>query len=128
MATVIRLCDVVAERARDEAVAAASTLAERFRIWTGTSGRRHVFTRVGADFEPADLDGAVLVVARRDRDGLSEIETVSLAVDPAAVAAGREIWAHFLAQTEAERAAVAADLVAAATPARWVGPETSRAA
>ena len=90
--------------------AAAVVGGDRFRLWTGRSGRRHVFTRVEADDASADLDGAVVLIESRDRTGAPVVRI------EAGGAAGRRarscgtVWAHFLADTEEARRAVAADL------------------
>jgi hypothetical protein len=126
MATVINLCDVAA--GRDRSAASASTVGDRFRIWLGRSGRRHVFTRVEPGFDPADLDGAVVLLARCDRDGSPVVERVMLAGDLPAVMIRREIWAHFLAETDAERLAVMVDLTPVPTAPRRDDLETPCAA
>lgn len=88
---------------------------ERFRTWVGRSGRRHLFTRLDGGVEPVDLDGAVVIVAVVDPQGESRPAWVGAAerLPAEAAAQRRRLFAHFLAETPAARAAVIADLVGA---------------
>lgn len=85
---------------------------ERYRLWTGRSGRRHVFTRVEGAVDPADLDGAVVMIVARRPDG--ETRPVWIGEAERAPLGGPEghhdVYAHWLAETSAERRAVIADL------------------
>lgn len=132
MATVIHFCDMRSGMGRARGAAPTAAVGDRFRLWQGRSGRRHVFTRIESDRDAVDLaedlDGAVILVARHMAGDVVVAERVCLASDLPSVAPGRELWAHFLAQTDAERRAVTIDL----SPNR-VEPEseiraTSRAA
>lgn len=125
MATVIHLCGVVAGRA--QGAVPSAIVGDRFRIWSGHSGRRHVFTRVESGRDAADLDGAVVLVTRCDRDGSVVAERVLLADDLPVTTAGRELWAHFLAETDYDRRAVMADLAPMPMVSRMEDPTEERA-
>lgn len=97
-------------------VAATVAGGDRFALWSGRSGRRHVFSRVEPGTEAADLDGAVVIVAVRTADGALR----PLWVGDGAEApldgrvgdriGGREVHAHWLAETAPARAHVIDDL------------------
>ena len=82
---------------------------EGHALWTGRSGRRHVFSRLEA-LEDDDLEGAVLLLARRADDGDLVAERLISSTDRPPRLDGREVWVHWLAETEAARGAVIADL------------------
>jgi hypothetical protein len=94
-------------------------LGERFHGWRGVSGRRYLATVYPAARAPA-YEGAVVVLARRQPDGTRVAMWVGRA--PASHAAlarlaqmkrAEEAHFHLIAEDEAERAGVEADL---ATP------------
>lgn len=94
--------------------------------WRGQSGRRYVVRILPArNVDADDLCGAVVIRVSRDGSGLAENRGVSIVGDIASARAfiGRlpesvtELHAHRLAETDAERAAVLADLGTVA-PAR----------
>ncbi len=88
---------------------------ERFEIRTGVSGRRYVFSRLDHPIESGDLDGAVVAITARGSAGARRLLWIGTAdrLPPGVATAGREIHAHWLAETPAARARVVADLVAA---------------
>lgn len=80
---------------------------DRFRLETGRSGRWHVFSRLDGPVEAADLAGAVVLLrydGRRVWAGPGEW----LRLDR--VTRGAEVLVHWLAETQAERARLLADL------------------
>lgn len=84
---------------------------DRFRLWQGRSGRRHVFSRVERGAEPADLDGAVVVITGRVGAALRPLWVGRAEQAPLGGLGGAgEVFAHWLAEGEAERSAVIADL------------------
>jgi hypothetical protein len=90
---------------------------ERFGLWAGASGRRHVFSRVDHPIEDGDLDGAVVAIVDRRGTGPERLVWLGRGEDAprgTEAASGREIHAHWLAETARARAAVIADLIEAA--------------
>ena len=94
--------------------------------WRGHSGRRYVVRVLPARAVDADeLCDAVVLRVRRDASGFPEIQGVSVVGDLASAralvaslsAAVNELHVHRLAETDAERAAILADLGSVA-PAR----------
>ncbi len=115
---------------------AGSSVADRFRSWTGRSGKRYVFsvfrlddTARFADWLPTD-GGAVVIAARRDRAStLTPLFIESTGRCPQAFArsehirallskGGCEIHVHLLASNATERQAIVADLRRSAPQAR----------
>jgi len=96
----------------DRGLMASIVGGDRFRIFVGRSGRRHVFSRIDPDLDAADLDGAVVLIAGRDRTGEPAIVRVGEAAGPlwAPRLAEAEVFAHWLAPTAAARRALIADL------------------
>lgn len=88
---------------------------ERFEIRTGISGRRYVFSRLDHPIESGDLDGAVVAISTRGPAGARRLLWIGPAdrLPPGVATAGREIHAHWLAETSSARVRVVADLVAA---------------
>jgi hypothetical protein len=88
---------------------------ERFEILTGISGRRYVFSRLDHPIESGDLDGAVVAITAGGPAGGRRLLWIGAAdrLPHGIATAGREIHAHWLAETPAARARVVADLVAA---------------
>lgn len=88
---------------------------ERFEIRTGISGRRYVFSRLDHPIECGDLDGAVVAITARGPAGARRLLWIGAAdrLPDGVATTGREIHAHWLAETPAARARVVADLVAA---------------
>jgi hypothetical protein len=91
--------------------------------WRGRSGRRYVVRVLpAAKTEADDLCDAVVLCVSRTGDGLAEIRGVSIVSDVAsshALIGGlpdavTELHAHRLAESDAERAAILADLSTAA--------------
>ncbi|WP_333823677.1 hypothetical protein [Pinisolibacter sp.] len=109
-------CDI---RAGGESVAAPAVSlvagGERFEIRTGESGRRYVFSRLDHPIESGDLDGAVVAIISRGSARRRRLLWIGAAdrLPPGIAIAGREVHAHWLAETPAARARVVADLVAA---------------
>ncbi|GJE08529.1 hypothetical protein AOPFMNJM_3869 [Methylobacterium jeotgali] len=110
---------------REERLRGAGTLRSvpllSLSAWRGRSGRRYV---VGIHpMEAGDLDEvgpAVVIAVRRDGEGIAEAVAVASVTEPDAawIAAARrrgatELHVHRLAETPAERRAVAADLTVA---------------
>ncbi len=90
---------------------------ERFGLWAGTSGRRHVFSRVDHPIEDGDLDGAVVAIVDRHGAGQARLVWLGRGEDTprcTGTANGRENHTHWLAATTWARAAVIADLIGAA--------------
>lgn len=87
-------------------------LADRFRFFRGVSGQRHVFTRNEAPFETDDFEAAVVMVVLRDGEGRARAARIACDRLPEGAEAG-EVWVHFLAESAAERVAVAVDLAGA---------------
>lgn len=88
--------------ARPRALTGAA-IEQRFRYWYGRSGRRYLFSEVDRG-EIADLDGVVLLVpGTGDTPG-------HVGLDPVACPAKGPVFVHLLADTEAERSAIVADL------------------
>jgi hypothetical protein len=79
-------------------------MGDRFRYWYGRSGRRYLFSAV-APGDVADLDGVVVLVAGGAAD---RPEHVGLNL-PVGVPAGA-VYVHLLAETDAARADIIADL------------------
>lgn len=79
-------------------------IGDRFRYWYGRSGRRYLFSAVAAS-DVADLDGGVVLVAGGAAD---RPEHVGLDL-PAGVPTGA-VYVHLLAETDAARADIIADL------------------
>jgi hypothetical protein len=93
---------------------------DRFCLFFGRSGRRHVFSRLDGELDPADLTGAVVLIAGRgDAPPLWVGEGDD--VPPAGFAGTAAVFAHFLAETAAERRAVIVDLAAGETRVRRLG-------
>lgn len=83
---------------------------DRFRMWTGRSGRRHVFSRLEGPIAADDLDGAVVLIAAQGDAGRIVWVGVAAASERLPFAIGVEVFAHWLADTPAERTAIVADL------------------
>lgn len=107
MTTILCMTGVASEQSRGRFSRAG--VGEGHALWIGRSGRRHVFSRLEA-LEDDDLEGAVLLLARRDDDGELVAERLISSADRPPRLDGREVWVHWLAETEAARAAVIADL------------------
>jgi hypothetical protein len=100
-------------------------LGDRFHYFRGASGRRYLFSVVAAR-ELADFASAVVMVAHRRLDGSLAVASVArLDADgrplgavggPSLVPPGCVVLVHLLAESEAARRAVVADLAAPATP------------
>lgn len=88
--------------ARPRALTGAA-IEQRFRYWYGHSGRRYLFSEVERG-EIADLEGVVLLVPGNG-DTLGHV-----GLDPVACPASGPVFVHLLAETEAERSAIVADL------------------
>jgi hypothetical protein len=96
-------------------------LGDRFRYLRGASGRRYLFTGIATE-ELADFRSAVVLLARREPRGLRAV-TVGLldangspsATDrwPATLPRDAVVLVHLLADREADRAAIVADLTTA---------------
>lgn len=103
---------------------------DRFRLWTGRSGRRHVFSRLEGAIAPDDLDGAVVLMAAPGDGGRIVWIGAAAARMPARI--GVEVFAHWLAETPADRAAIIADLGGEAgserCPPRAIGASLALAA
>lgn len=80
--------------------------AERFRLWTGRSGRRWVFSRLTAA-DRDDLDGAVILIA--GADGIAHRVGTAADLDLTHVALA-SVWVHWMAESEAERRHLVEDL------------------
>ena len=100
-------------------------LGDRYHYFRGFSGRRYLFTVV-ADRDLADFRSAVAVVARRmPRSRLAAYAATTLDAHgrctdglhwPPIVPPGAVVLVHLLAETDAERRALVADLTPAALP------------
>ena len=99
-------------------VAATVVDGDRFVMWSGRSGRRHVFSRVEPGAEAVDLDGAVVIVAVRTANGaLRPLWIGNGAEAPLdGSVGGREVHVHWLAETTSDRARVIADLAPCVGP------------
>lgn len=93
-----------------------SGLAARFHAWRGVSGRRYLATVHTAATAPA-YQGAVIVLARAEADGTRVALWAGRSpASPAALARlaqmkrAEEVHIHLIAESEADRAAVEADL------------------
>ena len=91
-------------------IAAAVVGGDRFALWVGRSGRRHVFSRLEGSVDADDLAGAVVLITGPGEDRSILWVGSGAEVPPEWSATGRAIHAHWLAETAAERAAVIADL------------------
>lgn len=95
-------------------MAAAVTIggAERYRLWIGRSGRRHVFTRIEDGRDAADLEGAVVMIAAPGPGGVDRPLWIGEAgrAPLDGLHRTRRVFAHWLAETATARAAVIADL------------------
>ena len=112
---------------RDGSVVAGALGTDRFRMWTGRSGRRHLFSRLDGPLTVDDLVGAVVLIAARGDAG--RIVWIG-AAEPTArlpLALGVEVFAHWLAETPAERAAIVADLGGRSGSERAAPSSTGRA-
>lgn len=94
----------------------ASGLAARFHAWRGVSGRRYLATVHAAATAPA-YAGAVIVLARAEADGTRVAVWAGRSPgSPRALARlaqmkrAEEVHVHLIAEREADRAAVEADL------------------
>jgi hypothetical protein len=90
-------------------VALAAGLPARYVYWSGQSGRRYLFTCIGAG-ALADFDcGVAIAVSGGETVWIGDV--TELAAMPAGSRARRaEIYVHLLASTLAERRAVIADM------------------
>jgi len=91
-------------------------LTSRFHAWRGVSGRRYLTTVHAAAAAPA-YDGAVVVLARREADGTRVALWAGRSPGSQAALArlaqmkrAEEVHVHLIAEREADRAAVEADL------------------
>lgn len=107
MATMLRMTGVASEVSRG--LPSPAGVGSGHVLWVGRSGRRHVFSRLEAE-DRDDVGGAVLLVVRRTEEGEPLAERLVVAAEQSPGADGCEIWVHWLAETEAERLAVIADL------------------
>jgi hypothetical protein len=92
--------------------------ADRFRYWRGRSGRRYLFSAMPAD-ALGDLASVVVLMAAETAQGPSRIVWIG-EIDAAGLRQGRtvggagihrtRIFVHFLAETDADRQALIADL------------------
>jgi hypothetical protein len=90
-------------------VALAAGLPARFLYWFGHSGRRHLFTCVGAE-AAADCEGAVgIAVSGGQIVWIGEAAELAR-MDAEALPRRAEVYVHLLAATLAERRAVIEDL------------------
>lgn len=100
-------------------------LGDRFHYFRGISGRRYLFSSVGAD-EIGDFRSAVVMLARRAGDGTLAATDVTV-LDrlgrpagrasgdwPPHVAPGTMVLVHLLSTSERDRIAIVGDLLAAA--------------
>lgn len=99
-------------------------LGDRFHYFRGASGRRYLFSRVGAD-EIGDFRSAVVMLARRTAEGglaatdMTVLDRLGRPAGRAAgdwpphVAAGTLVLVHLLSASERERFAILGDLLAA---------------
>ncbi|WP_298960466.1 hypothetical protein [uncultured Methylobacterium sp.] len=90
--------------------------------WRGRSGRRYVVGIHGVEDDPAELGEAVVIAVRRDGAGVAELLDVTAAGESprerlqrgwmtrARARGATEMHVHRLAEDEAERRAVVADL------------------
>ncbi|MEH3145620.1 MAG: hypothetical protein PGN34_09765 [Methylobacterium frigidaeris] len=90
--------------------------------WRGRSGRRYVVGIHGIEDDPAELGEAVVIAVRRDSAGVAELLDVTAAgesprerlqrgwMNRARARGATEMHVHRLAEGEAERRAVVADL------------------
>lgn len=100
----------VENQGRGGSVVASVLGIDRFRMWTGRSGRRHLFSRLDGSLTLDDLAGAVVLIAPRgDGEAIVWVGAVEAATR-LPLAPGLEVFAHWLAETPAARAAIAADL------------------
>jgi hypothetical protein len=102
--------------------ARAIGLADRFRYWSGASGRRYLFSSVAADTLDDLAEAVLLIVVEPDGEAAhGEPRLVWIGdIDRDGVRHGRSLgpiptertrcWAHFLARDEEARAAILADL------------------
>lgn len=95
--------DLARASARPSALAGAA-IEQRFRYWYGRSGRRYLFSEIGPT-EVADLEGVVVLIPGRDADRPDYV-----GADATGYAGHGPVFVHLLADTEADRAAVVADL------------------
>jgi hypothetical protein len=97
---------------------------DRYRYFRGASGRRYLFTVINRD-ELCDFRSAVVMLARRGRDGLAAVSVTAL--DASGSPAGNDRWpplvpqdcrllVHLLAECDEDRRAVVADLTSTARP------------
>ena len=107
MTTILRMTGVASEVALGRFSRAG--VGEGHALWIGRSGRRHVFSRLEA-WDDDDFEGAVLLLARRGEDGALVAERLISSADRPPRLDEREVWVHWLAETEAARGAVIADL------------------
>ena len=80
--------------------------AERFRLWTGRSGRPRVFSRLTAA-DRDDLDGAVILIAGTDGTARRVGTAADLDLSRVALAS---VWVHWMAESDAERQRLIEDL------------------
>ncbi len=107
MATMLRMTGVANEVSRG--LASRAGVGSGHAVWVGRSGRRHVFSRLEAE-DGEDVGGAVLLLVRRSDDGEPMAERLVVAAERSPRAEGCEVWVHWLAETDAERLALIADL------------------
>ncbi len=90
-------------------VALAAGVPARYVYWSGSSGRRYLFTCTGAD-ALRDFESGVAIAVSGGRIAWVG-DVTALARMPASAPERRaEIYVHFLASTLAERRAVIADM------------------
>lgn len=104
---------------------ASSPLSDRFRNWRGRSGRRYVFTvfrlDAGLDRLPVEADAVVIAVLREPDGTRRRLWVDETGHDPRAffgaervrflaARSGAELHVHLLAETAADRRAVADDI------------------
>lgn len=110
----------------DRAAGESTTIVggDRFRLWTGRSGRRRVFSRLDGAATAEDLDGAVAMIVTAESTPRLLWIGVGEELPRARRVAGTAVFVHWLAETEAERARVIEDLGGPARrgPAVVTGP------
>jgi hypothetical protein len=109
---------------RPSEVPTGAGFGDRYRYFRGASGRRYLFTVINRD-ELADFRSAVVLLARREPDGLHAASVSALDESgrpigadrwPPLVPANCRVLVHLLAEHEDDRRAVVADLSRAVTP------------
>lgn len=81
---------------------------DRFRLWTGRSGRRRVFSRLDGSATAEDLDGAVAMIVVGE--SLPRVRWIGRGEDLPRTGRGDTVYVHWLAESEAERARLIEDL------------------